>query len=231
MSPNDAPNPFEAPVTPGFEGESPEDEPSGPPWEQSGDIFTRYVRTAIAILVHPSDTFEKIRPTENVSAARNFFGFGYLLFFILLLALSLLINVFSDRPLLGIDGMMTFTAVGGVLSIVIAYLYALFVHGCLILFGAAKRRYEATIRTFAYSFGSTILWLLIPVVGPMLMVQVFYILMVGLAKMHGVSMIRTLLALLLSLVVIAVCLGAVGELGQTTQTTFERVEPAIRIDR
>jgi hypothetical protein len=192
--------------TPGSIPPPPSGGRSGPPWEQPGSFFQRWIDTAKSILLDPQGGFRNVRRTGGLGAPLTYYivGFspavlGYLLFNLFGLGLGMMGSDDAAGAAAGaaiIGGGM----IGGLLFFVIAYLVGFFiltgiVHLVLSLLGGTKHGYEATVRTFAYAHGSALPIAIIPFCAPIAGLWALVCEIFGLAEMQETTPVKAAIAI------------------------------------
>ena len=130
---------------------------TGPPWEQPGAFFSRWIDTAKTILLDPMNGFSNVRRTGGIGAP--------LIYLVVGLAPAIVVSLLFQ--MLGVGGSMmggdsgaaavggamlvVFMLIGLVVGFVMFFVIAGIIHLVLSLLGGARHGFEATFRTLAYS--------------------------------------------------------------------------------
>lgn len=167
-----------------------------------------------AVLIEPGDTFRRMRLT----------GLGPPLLFALLTGtLVAVAGLFWNLAFqsLGVwqsrfaleeytlsTGLLVAAAVASPLLVILAtFVSAGILHLCLMLTGGARNGFEATFRVYAYVYGATVLFQLLPCCGGLIyLVWSIVGQTIGLVEMHRTTTGRALLAVLLPLILCFSCL-------------------------
>jgi hypothetical protein len=203
------PGSFPTPPTPPSSGAR-----TGPPWEQPGAFFQRWLDTAKSILLDPQGGFRNVRRTGGLGAPLTYYAIGAAPFvlasvFFQLIGIggSMMGGGDTAGPAallggLGMIGVLLFMVVG---IFVFFFIYTGLVHLTLSLLGAARHGYEATVRTFAYAHGSALPIGIVPFCGGAiagiwaLICEIF-----GLAEMHETTPVKAAIAIFAPLVLCCV---------------------------
>jgi len=203
------PGSFPTPPTPPSSGAR-----TGPPWEQPGAFFQRWLDTAKSILLDPQGGFRNVRRTGGLGAPLTYYAIGAAPFvlasvFFQLIGIggSMMGGGDTAGPAallggLGMIGVLLFMVVG---IFVFFFIYTGLVHLTLSLLGAARHGYEATVRTFAYAHGSALPIGMVPFCGGAiagiwaLICEIF-----GLAEMHETTPVKAAIAIFAPLVLCCV---------------------------
>jgi hypothetical protein len=196
----------------------------GPPWERPGAGFSELVDTTRQVLTEPTAFFAAMRVTGGLGRP---LVYGLILGTIGLVATTLYRAVFwaSMGPGLGmlrqhraeLPWLVPFmqTGFGLVLQLILGppflviglFVAAGIVHLLLLLFGGARRGFEATFRVLCYCEATALISLL-PICGSL--IQTVYMLVlaiIGLAEAHGVSRGTTAAAILVPVLILCCCCG------------------------
>ena len=173
---------------------------TGPPWEQSGPAIQRYIDTAKGVLLDPANTFRNVRREGGLGAPVTYYLVGALL--------SVVAQ--SVWQLIGLGGFGGYGYGSGLLGTLIfgcvVVLLGLFigsgiVHLVLLLLGGSRFGFEATLRTLAYSHGSSAPLGVIPFCGGAIAaVWGLVCAVLGLAQMHEISTGKAAAAILIPVV-------------------------------
>jgi hypothetical protein len=176
---------------------------TGPPWEQPGAFFSRWIDTAKSILLDPMNGFSNVRRTGGLGAPLTYYVVGIAPAVIIGLLFQLLMG---GTAMLG-GGRGGAAAVGGVMIIVfmLVALVAGFVmffvitgiiHLVLSLLGGAKYGFEATFRTFAYAAGSAAPIGMVPICGGFIAgIWSLVCAVMGLANMQETTPVKAAIAI------------------------------------
>jgi hypothetical protein len=194
---------------------------TGPPWEQPGAFFQRWLDTAKSILLDPQGGFRNVRRTGGLGAPLTYYVVGATPAIVGML----LFSMFSaGLGMMGGDRAAGAVLGGGVITAllfaVFAYLVGFFVltgivHLVLSLLGGARHGYEATLRVFAYAHGSALPLAILPPCAAIAGLWALVCEIFGLAEMHETTPMKAAIAVLSPIVlccvvwVIMVIFGAV----------------------
>ncbi len=203
---------------------------SGLPWDRRHELglFTAFFETLKLVLLKPAEAFSAMKPEGGLGEPLIYALIGgsigcvfYFLFSILMSSFGIM----SDRNALA--GIMGF-GIGAVLAflfIPVFIAFALFLsaavlHLCLMLVGGAKRSFETTFRVVCFSIGSTYPLLIVPICGGFISgIWCAVLECIGLARAHGTTTGRAVLAVVLPIIVccgggflLAIMFGALGAL-------------------
>jgi hypothetical protein len=193
------PGSFPTPPTPPSSGAR-----TGPPWEQPGAFFQRWLDTAKSILLDPQGGFRNVRRTGGIGAPLTYYVvgaspaiLGLLLFNLFGMGMGMMTG--------GSDGAGAAAIVGGgflgvILLAVVGYLVGFFiltglVHLVLSLLGGAKHGYEATVRVFAYAHGSALPLAIIPPCAAIAGIWALVCEIFGLAEMQETTPVKAAIAI------------------------------------
>ena len=150
---------------------------TGPPWEQPGAFFSRWIDTAKSILLDPMNGFSNVRRTGGLGAPLMYYATGAAPA-IIAMVLFQLIGIGGSMMGGGREGAAVGLIggagiIGFLILLVVWFLLGFFigtgiVHLVLSLLGGAKHGYEATARAFAYSYGSAVPIAMVPICGGMI---------------------------------------------------------------
>jgi hypothetical protein len=198
----------------------------GPPWEWPGAGLSELVDTTKQVLTAPTAFFAAMRVTGGLGRP---LAYGLILGTIGIVATTLYRAVFwaAMGPSLGmmrhrpeLPWLVPFmqTGVGLVLQLVLGppflvvalFIAAGIVHLLLLLFGGARRGFEATFRVLCYCEATALISLL-PICGNLIQsVYMVVLAIIGLSEAHGVSRATTAAAILVPLIVLCCCCGFGG---------------------
>lgn len=215
--------PLESPLT------RPQPRP-GTPWEDRGRIgfVPALVETTQKVLTRPSDFFASMPVTGGIG--------GPLLYAIVVGSLGVIVSalygqifqVLLGSTLAGLESSEAFRritpfvmgGVGLVVQVIFApvgvalgvFIVASLFHVLLLLFGGARKGFEATLRVVCYSAASAVIRI-IPFCGDLFSFAYFLVLaIIGLAAAHGIGKGTASAAVLLPLVLVCCCCLAAGAL-------------------
>lgn len=210
MRTSDAPNPFETPMAAVEKEEEiieiEDDDRKGPPWEELGNPIGKFVQTVIAVLVRPSDTFQKMRRFGGISPATTFgicagsLGFvGFVIVTVLYLLWVMPEKRGGEHGLALVFLFLVYglgsSIAGAMLMLAGMALGTCLLHLALRMVGGARRPMATTYRTFAYSLATFTVWGVVPLVGLAIGAVHFAIVVaIGLANLHGIGMWRSIAA-------------------------------------
>jgi hypothetical protein len=195
---------------------------TGPPWEQPGAFFSRWIDTAKMILLDPMNGFANVRRTGGLGAPLTYYAVGaapaivaMVLFQLIGLSGSMMGGGRSAGPAALIGGA---GIIGFLVLLVIWFLLGFFigtgiVHLVLSLLGGAKHGYEATARAFAYSYGSAVPIAMVPICGGFIAgIWALVCVIMGLANLQETTPVKSAIAifapLVLCCIVMALAWGA-----------------------
>jgi hypothetical protein len=203
------PGSFPTPPTPPSSGAR-----TGPPWEQPGAFFSRWIDTAKTILLDPQGGFRNVRRTGGLGAPLTYYAVGAapailaaVLFQLIGIGGSMMGGGDAAGPMALIGGA---GLVGFLLVLVIGFLVGFFiitgiVHLVLSLLGGANHGYEATVRTFGYAYGSSAPIGMVPVCGgPIAGIWALVCAIFGLANMQDTTPVKAAIAIFAPLVLCCV---------------------------
>lgn len=177
---------------------------TGPPWEQPGAFFQRWLDTAKMILLDPKNGFSNVRRSGGLGAPLTYYAVGAAPAVIGMVLLQLV--GLGGMAMGGGEGAGLGAIAGGagligfLLLLVVGFLLGFFiltgiVHLVLSLLGGANHGYEATVRTFAYAYGSAtpISW--IPCLGAVAGIWGLICAIMGLANMQDTTPVKAAVAI------------------------------------
>jgi hypothetical protein len=197
MSDFGTPGSFPAPPMPPSSGAR-----TGPPWEQPGSFFQRWIDTAKLILSDPMNGFANVRRTGGLAAPLMYYFSGSSILLIGFLLLNLV--GFGLPGLASGDATGGLFAAGGIVLIMLFVVAAIvigfffftgIVHLALSLLGGANHGFEATARTFAYANGSVAPLAFIPFCGALAGLYGLFCAIMGLAKMQDTTPVKAAIAI------------------------------------
>jgi hypothetical protein len=198
------------------------------PWERRGEIglLSALVETTQTVLTQPTLFFRNLSPTGGMG--------GPLLYAVIVgyvgAAAAALYNYVANalmpggfggfggspelerlRPFIEGPGVLVGTLIfGPVLVVFEVFVWSGLVHVCLLLFGGARRGFEATVRVVCFAQAAN-LAKLIPFCGGVLgFVYLVALLTVGLSEGHGTSRGKAFAAVVAPLVLCCCCLLGLG---------------------
>lgn len=212
MNEQHAINPFEPPADEAAAIDADLDR-QGPPWEMPGPLTTRFYRTVVGILWSPQRSFAEMRLKGRVQQARGFAVVGmtaglafHQLYSVVYSAAWPMFLGETNKPSTDLTGPVA-TAIcmlllAPIFALVALYAGAGLLHVSLNAVGSARASFETTFRVVAYSLGAASVWLVVPVIGPLLAAQGIYIQIVGIAQTQRISNDRSVAsAIVFSLIV------------------------------
>jgi hypothetical protein len=209
---------------------------TGPVWETSGPLATRFLETVRGVLLNPMEFYRRMRRSGGLGAPLMFGLAGTLLGGVVAalyqLAFMTMGGGFADLSAAR-DAAFVGLFTGGCLVVVIpvAGVLAMFIgagiyHLMLLLLGGARGTFETTMRVVAYTTGATSLLQILPVCGSLIAaVWAIVVNIIGLSQAHEISTGKAAAAVLLPVVVccvlivlawaamMAAMLGGAGALG------------------
>lgn len=189
---------------------------NAPAWEERETVglFPSITQTVSAVLMHPTETFAKMKHSGGLTSP--------LLYFVFLStvtgAVSALYQMLSSSTA---ESMMTqlhqlapnlstyplkidrFVMIGSLLlspalHVIVAFLSSGITHLSLKLVGGAHRPFETTFRVICYSMASAGVFSLLPFCGGLIgLLWASYTIIIGLKEAHGTSAWKTTLAVIL----------------------------------
>lgn len=204
------PGSFPAPPVPPSSGAR-----TGPPWEQPGAFFSRWIETAKMILLDPKGGFSNVRRTGGLGAPLMYYAVGALPAIIAMVLFQL---VGLGGSMMGGDSAGAAGLIGGAgiilfLVILVIWFFVGFfigtgiVHLVLSLLGGARHGFEATARTFAYAFGSSAPINLVPFCGGLIAgIWGLVCAIMGLADMQETTPVKAAIAIFAPLVLCCILL-------------------------
>ena len=196
------PGSFPTPPTP------PIDSRSGPPWEQPGAFFQRWIDTAKTILLDPQGGFRNVRRTGGLGAPLTYYLIGAGVYWLSIVFWNL-IGFGMSLPGMGDAGggaMMAGGLVGIMVGMIVMIIVGFFIgtgiiHLVLSLLGGSKHGYEATARTFAYAYGSALPIAIVPFCGGFIAgIWGLVCAIMGLANMQDTTPVKSAIAIFTPLV-------------------------------
>lgn len=159
-------------------------------------FLKNYLEQAKSVLTQPKQFFAKMAVTGGYRGPAVFIIITTIIGSLLSLFVS---GIFSPLILAGMVVLSPLAIVGVMIA-------AAIIHILLKILGA-KRNYEATFRVFSYAYAVSLFsW--IPLVGVFASLYGIYLEVIGLSKVHSISKLRVLVALLLPIVIIAAIIAA-----------------------
>jgi hypothetical protein len=190
------PGSFPTPPTP------PIDTRTGPPWEQPGAFFQRWIDTAKTILLDPMNGFANVRRSGGIGAPFTYLAVGLAPAIVVSLLFQMLgiggSMMGGDTGAAAVGGAMliVFLLVGIVVGFVFFFVITGIVHLVLSLLGGARYGFEATFRTLAYSYGSSAPIGMVPVCGgPIAGIWALVCAIMGLANMQETTPVKAAVAI------------------------------------
>ena len=163
------------------------------------------------VLVHPSALFEAVKDEEGVGPA-----FKYLAVFSLVLAVGSISYLFftplSELPM-GIPWMNTAEYLGVAAIMIAPIIYVSNLLGTFLGAGwlhifakllRGKGNYSATYKAIVYADTPSLLFGWIPIAGAIISLYSIYLTLVGISKLHEISMARAIGIIIISVAVIIV---------------------------
>jgi hypothetical protein len=185
---------------------------TGLPWDRRHELglFPAFFETLKLVLLNPSTAFSAMKPEGGLGEPLIYALIGgslgcvvYFLFSIFMSSFGIMSN---RNALAGLMGL-------GVGTVLIFLLIPLFValglfigsaiiHLCLTLVGGARRSFETTFRVVCFSAGSTYPLMIVPLCGGIIAgVWCLVVECIGLARAHGTTTGRAVLAVALPVIV------------------------------
>ena len=179
---------------------------TGPPWEQPGSFFSRWLDTAKGILLDPMNGFSNVRRTGGLGAPLTYYAVGIGPAVIIGLLFQMLLGMGSmmgggREGAIGGAMVLVFMLVGLVGVFVMFFIITGIVHLVLSLLGGARHGYETTFRTFAYAMGSSAPIGMVPFCGGMIAgIWGLVCAIMGLANMQETTPVKAAIAIFAPLI-------------------------------
>jgi hypothetical protein len=190
------PGSFPTPPTP------PMDIRNGPPWEQPGAFFQRWIDTAKIILLDPMNGFSTVRRQGGIGAPLTYLVVGAAPAIVVSLLFQMLgvggsmMGGETGAAAVGGAMLLVFMLVGIVVGFVIFFVVTGIIHLVLSLLGGARHGFEATFRTLAYSYGSAAPIGMVPICGgPIAGIWALVCAIMGLANMQETTPVKAAIAI------------------------------------
>jgi hypothetical protein len=191
---------------------------TGPVWETSGPLASRFLETVRGVLLNPVEFYRTMRRHGGLgpplifgiagTLAGGVIGALYQLMFMTMGGGFGDLTVARDTAVVGLLSsgcIVVIVPVVGILSIVIA---AGIYHLMLLMLGGAQGTFETTLRVVAYTMGATSLLQILPVCGSFLAaVWSIVVNIIGLAQAHEVSTGNAAAAVLVPILACCVIVG------------------------
>ena len=210
---------------------------TGPVWETSGPLATRFIETVRGVLLNPVVFFRTMRRSGALGPPLIFGIAGTLIGGVIGALYQLMfmtmgggfgdLTAARDTAFVGLLSSGCIVVVAPVAAILGMFIAAGIYHLMLLLLGGARGTFETTIRVVAYTMGSTSLLQILPMCGSLLAaVWSIVVNIIGLAQAHEVSTGKAAAAVLLPVVAccvvialawaatIAAIISGAGALGQ-----------------
>lgn len=192
--PSYQPSTISLPVAP--EQETTQDEQYSSPWEDenSTGFFPGLILTLKQTMFTPAHYFEKMPRSGNWLLPVLF----YLIMGVIGATLGLVSGFFVESPVMTHGALVKHMAISSILALplllfVELYFGALIIHLSMIIFGARRESFHATLKILAYSAGPNIFYV-VPFVGWLIVATwSFWITLTGVRVVGGVSTGRALL--------------------------------------
>jgi hypothetical protein len=176
---------------------------TGPPWEQPGAFFSRWIDTAKMILLNPQGGFANVRRSGGLGAPLTYYAVGIapaviigLLFQLLVGGSAMMGGGRGGAAAMGGAMLLVFMLIGLVLVFVMFFIGTGIVHLVLSLLGGARHGYEATFRTFAYAAGSAAPIGMVPFCGGFISaIWTLVCAVMGLANMQETTPVKAAIAI------------------------------------
>jgi hypothetical protein len=197
---------------------------TGPPWEQPGAFFSRWIDTAKMILLNPQGGFANVRRTGGLGAPLTYYLVGAALSLVAQLlfqmigfgsAMSSLSRMGGETSAAGsvamAGGLIGGLIFGVIVMVVMPFILSGIVHLVLSLLGGTKHGYETTFRALTYSWGSSSPLGIVPFCGGLIgFIWGLVCAIMGLADMQETTPVKSALAILIPFVL---CCGLVMVIG------------------
>jgi len=189
----------------------------GIPWENRRTLgfFPALFENVRVCLFEAAKFFERMPKRENLGAALGYLvilgwvgGAGGFLWSLALrapqaaLLRSLGIAPHARTLAPAVEGIIYFGAIllAPVFILIAAFIWCAIVHVSLWIIGGAREGFEATLRVYSYSAGSTSLFQLVPVCGNLVgLIWSLVLQIIGLSRAHGITPGKAAVAVLLPL--------------------------------
>jgi hypothetical protein len=197
----------------------PQPQRTGPPWEQGGPAFERFLRTAKAVLLEPAALFAGMRREGGLQAPLLYAVVGLTAGAVVASAYNVLLSGLSLGPFADWDGragtssLLVALVVTPIIGAVAAFVAAGIYHVMLLLLDGARYPFETTFRVQSYVMGSTALLSFVPFCGSFVgAVWGIVCAIVGLARAHEIGTGKAAAAVLIPAVVCCFVVAALAVL-------------------
>jgi hypothetical protein len=198
----------------------------GIPWENRRTLgfFPALLENVRQCLFEAAKFFEQMPKRENLGAALGYLAIlgwvgavgGFLWSLALRAPQEAFLRSLGIQPparTLGhsLEGIIFFLGIlfAPVLILIVAFIWSAILHVILWIIGGAREGFEATLRVYSYSAGSTSLFQLIPVCGSLVgLIWSLVLQTIGLSRAHGISPGKAAVAVLLPLALCCVVVVA-----------------------
>lgn len=192
----------------------------GLPWEHRHQMgnFHAFYETLKMVLLNPTEAFARMRTSGGLKEPLMYAIAGGWPAVVVALAFQFLLalagssasqftgNPITSTPERAVGALLLIALLWPLLALLAAYIGSFVTHVCLLLVGGANRPFEATMRVLCFSFGSAQCFQVIPGCGGFIGgVWQIVCVTIGLSKVHEISVLRALAAVLLPIIV---CCGA-----------------------
>jgi hypothetical protein len=165
----------------------------GPPWEQPGAFFNRYIETAKGALLDTNNFFATMRRTGGIGAPLTYGMLGVVVGLLGSFLIQMAMPFGGAFPMgsgmrgagAGIGGLLLGLVVVPCIALVGLFISSGIIHLVLSLLGGARQGFETTFRVIAYTHGSTGPLSIVPFCGGLIgSIWGIVIMIMGLAKAH-----------------------------------------------
>ena len=197
-------------------GEDSCSERTGPPWENRNQLglVSAALRTVKGVLFHPTETFLEMKRSGGLASPLFYnvllASIGWMAAVIYQVTLTQLTNFNPEQkqafsflgthPISIVGAILALAVVAPIVTAAGSFFGAGLLHLSLMICGGAKQPFETTFRVLAYTYGSTMLFQLIPLGGMIGGIWCIVSASIGLSKAHGIGAGRAVLAFLLPMI-------------------------------
>lgn len=198
----------------------------GPPWEQRQSLgfFKALFETVKAVLLRPAPTFESMKQTGGYGSPilygvlLSWIGTAATLLYQVAFNAGQFQEAFQEAGMEDIamaSGFTTGFVIGGlvlapVMIIIWFFLWSGILHLSLMALSGAKASYEATFRTVAYGMGSGNILQIVPICGGLGGLWGMICVIIGISKVHDISIGKSILAYFLPTIVCCLLGGGIA---------------------
>ena len=185
-------------------------EKSEPAWETSdGSIIERIINTVKSLIQQPAVFFENLRTEGGFGAPCSYLLFTSLfgiVFYQIYMIIGSILGIASESFTGAFVTAVFACFIGPIIAIISSFIVAGIYHILASVFSVATKPFEATYRGTAYVSGTCALFNVVPVIGSLIsFIAHIYYMIVALSKIHGMSMGKACLIVLIPTIVICCC--------------------------